>query len=172
MPLAYCRATSHDVELIRALADRIWHECYPDILPLAQIRYMLGWMYAPHKLMAELAHGAVYECVWHAGAPVGFSAYEFQNQGTVLHLNKLYLVSELHGRGYGQLMLARVLAAAAAGGAGTVELRVNKANARALRAYERCGFSVAEALRQDIGSGFFMDDFVMRRPVSPPAAPR
>jgi hypothetical protein len=35
-----------------------------------------------------------------------------------------------------------------------------------VRAYERSGFRVAESVCQDIGAGFVMDDFVMRRLVT------
>jgi hypothetical protein len=48
-------------------------------------------------------------------------------------------------------------------------LRVNKANHRAVRAYHRAGFTITESLCQDIGGGFRMDDYVMRREI-PPAA--
>jgi RimJ/RimL family protein N-acetyltransferase len=63
-------------------------------------------------------------------------------------------------------MLCRVLAAARTGAAREIELRVNRGNSRAVRAYERAGFRVAESVCQDIGAGFVMDDFVMRRPVT------
>lgn len=163
MPLAFRPATISDVETIRALADRIWHACYPGIIPVEQIRYMLGWMYSPHKLTEQIRHGMCYELALLEGAAVGYLAYERRADGTVLYLNKLYLVPEHHGRGLGQAALEHVFATARAAGAATVELRVNKANVRALRAYERAGFMIADSLRQDIGGGYVMDDFVMRR---------
>jgi ribosomal protein S18 acetylase RimI-like enzyme len=163
MPLAFRPATTGDVETIRALADRIWHACYPGIIPVEQIRYMLGWMYAPHKLAEELRHGVHYELALLDEVAVGYLGYELQVGGTVLHLNKLYLAPELHGQGLGQAMLDRVLAAARAASAVTVELRVNKANTRALRAYERAGFVITGSQCQDIGGGYAMDDYVMRR---------
>jgi len=159
------RATAADVETIRALADRIWWTCYPGILSPEQIRYMLGWMYAPHKLTAELAHGVTYELVELAGPAVGFLGYEPLPGRTALMLNKLYLVPELHGRGLGQAMLQHVFQAARGLGLAAVELRVNKANAQALRAYARAGFVTVESLCQDIGGGFVMDDFVLRREI-------
>ncbi len=163
MALEFRPARSHDLETIRALADRIWHVCYPGIITPEQIRYMLGWMYAPHKLAAEFARGVSYELAWLDGLTVGYLAYELQPGGTVLHLNKLYLVPELHGRGLGRAMLDRVEAVAGTAGVAAIELRVNRGNQRALRAYERAGFEVVDAVRQEIGGGFVMDDFVLRR---------
>jgi ribosomal protein S18 acetylase RimI-like enzyme len=166
MALTFRPCGPEDLETVRRLADRIWQACYPGIIPPEQIRYMLEWMYAPHKLAAELARGVTYELALLAGEPVGYLAHELQAGGAILHLNKLYLVPELHGRGHGQAMLCRVLAAARTGAAREIELRVNRGNSRAVRAYERAGFRVAESVCQDIGAGFVMDDFVMRRPVT------
>jgi ribosomal protein S18 acetylase RimI-like enzyme len=48
-------------------------------------------------------------------------------------------------------------------GARRLILSVNKRNARAIAAYRRNGFTVAEAVMVDIGRGFVMDDFIMAR---------
>lgn len=42
-------------------------------------------------------------------------------------------------------------------------LNVNKHNAVAIAAYERCGFRIASGVEIDIGGGFVMDDWVMER---------
>jgi hypothetical protein len=39
---------------------------------------------------------------------------------------------------------------------------VKRQNRKAIRAYERAGFVVIQTLVTDIGSGFVMDDFLMR----------
>lgn len=171
MSCAFRAATPADLETIRELADRIWHACYPGLITPEQIRYMLGWMYAPHKLAGELARGVTYELVEHAGKPVGYLAHELQAGGATLHLNKLYLLPEWHGLGLGQRMLRRVLTAARGAGAVEVELRVNRGNTRAVRAYERAGFRITATVCQDIGAGYVMDDYVMRRPVTADDAP-
>jgi ribosomal protein S18 acetylase RimI-like enzyme len=44
-----------------------------------------------------------------------------------------------------------------------VVLGVNKSNEKALRAYRRNGYAVREAVKKDIGGGFFMDDFIMEK---------
>jgi ribosomal protein S18 acetylase RimI-like enzyme len=38
---------------------------------------------------------------------------------------------------------------------------VNKKNQKAIRAYERAGFVVAESVTNEIGAGFVMDDHRM-----------
>jgi RimJ/RimL family protein N-acetyltransferase len=46
-----------------------------------------------------------------------------------------------------------------------LQLRVNKANSPAIRAYQRAGFTFLDDVCTDIGSGFVMDDFRMEKPV-------
>jgi ribosomal protein S18 acetylase RimI-like enzyme len=47
-------------------------------------------------------------------------------------------------------------------GARAVYLLVNTRNVSAIHAYEKAGFVVAEGVTTNIGSGFAMDDYVMR----------
>jgi ribosomal protein S18 acetylase RimI-like enzyme len=41
---------------------------------------------------------------------------------------------------------------------------VNKKNQKAIRAYERAGFAVAESVINEFGDGFVMDDYRMTVP--------
>lgn len=170
MALSFRTAGPDDVETIRSLADTIWHACYPGIIPVEQIAYMLAWMYAPHRIAAEMTRGVTYELALAEGEPVGYLAHEPMSDGTACHLNKLYLLPRLHGQGHGQAMLRHVMHSAVAAGAQALELRVNRANHRAVRAYLRAGFTVTDERCADIGSGFVMDDFIMRCPLPAPVA--
>jgi ribosomal protein S18 acetylase RimI-like enzyme len=42
-------------------------------------------------------------------------------------------------------------------------LNVKRNNAQAIRAYKRYGFTIREALDNDIGNGFVMDDCVVEK---------
>jgi len=97
----------------------------------------------------------------HTTEPVGFISYSFDAASHRVKLSKLYLVPDWHGRGIGPQMLEHVRAKSVELGAQEIHLQVNQQNARAIRAYERAGYSVLEALVTDIGGGFVMDDFIM-----------
>lgn len=161
-PLLFQPAGPDEIPLLRTLADRIWRESYADLLPVAQIDYMLAWMYGADKLAAEMQAGVIWELAEVAGEPVGYLSVTLL-EDRVAELNKLYLLPSLQGRGQGQVMLARAEAIALQKGATMLRLRVNKGNARALRAYERAGFRTINSIVADIGGGFVMDDHVLAR---------
>ena len=167
--LAFRRAAPGDIAAIRTLADRIWRASYATLLSPGQIEHMLAWMYGPDTIAAELASGVVWEVALREDEPVGYLSV-VHGPGIEAELKKLYLDADFQGRGFGQSMLKRAGEIAQASGCTTLRLRVNKGNARALRAYERAGFQVIDTVVEDIGRGFVMDDFVLARPVPLPTA--
>lgn len=166
----------HELEAVQAMAARIWWACYRGMVSDEQIGRMLAWMYDPARVLAEMDAGVRWEWLEVLGVPRGYLAWEPDGEGA--HLHKLYLERPWHGQGLGQRMLEHVARQARACGCRRIELRVNRRNDRALRAYRRAGFEhVADDVR-DIGDGFVMDDHILRltlddaRPVpSDPAVP-
>jgi len=154
-------ATPDDIPTLRALARRIWHEYYAGIISREQIDYMLARMYAAKTLRREMAERVAWDLVIRQTEPVGFISCSFDTASRRVKLSKLYLLPAWHGRGIGRQMLRHVQARSAELGALEIWLQVNKQNTRAIRAYERAGFSIREAVVTDIGGGFVMDDFIM-----------
>lgn len=159
MAVTFRRAEVNDIPLVRRLADEIWHAHYPEIISVEQIDYMLDRMYAPATIERELRDGRVWEVILLDAQAVGFLSYS--PAVPVLKLHKLYVHTGHHGQGLGRAALARVKAAAQAAASSSVCLFVNKRNLKAIRAYERAGFVVAESVVTDFGSGFVMDDYRM-----------
>lgn len=156
-------ATEADIPVIRSLADRIWNACYAGMISGEQISYMLAWMYSEKKLREDFSRGVRFELLEAEAGTAGYLATEAV-EGS-LYLHKLYLAPELHGQGVGRALLEHVLELARRSKLPVVRLNVNKANIRALRSYERAGFVIEQSVVNDIGQGFVMDDYVMRRPV-------
>jgi len=160
-------AIAADIPLVRELAERTWRVSYAEMLTGAQIEYMLAWMYAPEQIAKELREGVVWEVAMHEGEPIGFLSVALI--GPQAKLNKLYVLPELQGRGFGAALLRRVEEIAQARGAQEIWLQVNKHNDRARRVYERAGYAVERGAVFDIGGGFVMDDFLLRRDLRAPA---
>ena len=161
------RATEADLPAISELAGVIWRACYPGIITHAQIDYMLGRMYSLDVLRDEIrSQGIHYDCLLVDGKPVGFASYGPTPEPGVVKLHKLYLLSEMHGRGLGSRLLQHVAREVRAGGVRRLILSVNKRNAKAIAAYQQNGFRIVESVVTDIGGGFVMDDYIMAKDLS------
>jgi GNAT superfamily N-acetyltransferase len=161
-------ASAGDLALVRRLADSIWHRVYPGIIPIEQIDYMLARGYSDEALARFVAaDDAGLALAQRDGNAVGFVAWYRVDRSTT-KLDKLYVLPEHHGAGVGRLLIEHVVAWARAAGTRTVELNVNRANVRAVAAYERCGFAIRERGDFPIGCGFVMEDYILARDVEAP----
>jgi len=158
------RATEADLPAICQLASVIWHACYPGIITHEQIDYMLARMYALETMREEIrSQGIHYDCLFVNGNMAGFTSYGPTAEPGVTKLHKLYLLPELHSRGLGSRLLQHCEQQACAAGAHRLILAANKRNAKAIAAYQRNSFVIAESVVTDIGGGFVMDDFIMAK---------
>jgi diamine N-acetyltransferase len=157
-------ATIADIPVLRRLAEEIWRACYPGIIPLEQIDFMLGWMYSEAQIQTEIEQGYAWELIEEQGTAIGFIATHLEPDGRV-KLNKLYVLPAWQGKGVGARALNHVMERAEALGARAVWMQVNKNNTRAIAAYRKAGFHVAQEAVFEIGHGFVMDDYLMEKAV-------
>ncbi|MBO1058992.1 MAG: GNAT family N-acetyltransferase, partial [Dolichospermum sp. JUN01] len=97
-----------DLEELRKISQEIWYNHYSSILSHAQIEYMLTKMYGTGVIEDEIYNrGIFYDQVLHNSKLVGYLSYssEIMDNISYLKLHKCYLLSSLHGFGYGQKML-------------------------------------------------------------------
>lgn len=169
-PVEILPAAEEHLPALAELAGVIWRLHYPGIISYAQIEYMLGKMYSLDTLREELRNrGVQFVRLLVDGRFVGFAAHGPTAVPGVMKLHKCYLLPEMHGRGFGSRLLQHCERAACGLGARRLILAVNKRNTKAIAAYQRNGFTVAEAVITDFGSGFVMDDYIMAKDlVSPP----
>jgi diamine N-acetyltransferase len=156
-------ATPHDIPAIQLLAHRIWHAHYPGIITAKQIDYMLAEGYSTDKIKTEMTEqGISWLKVSDDTAMIGFAAFgPYGNQ--LIKLHKIYLDVSCHGQGIGTAVLGKVEQLSTDAGATAILLNVNKYNHKAIASYERNGYQVAESVVNDIGNGFVMDDYVMKK---------
>lgn len=157
------KATVNDIQVIQDLAEKIWRPTYKAIITQAQIDYMLELMYstaALNKQITEQQHQFL--ILTDDDQPIGFAAYGTTDTPDVYKLHKIYLDYNYQGKGVGKLLLQEVVDQVSARGANTLELDVNKYN-KAKFFYEKQGFSVYKERDTDIGHGYLMEDFVMRK---------
>jgi GNAT superfamily N-acetyltransferase len=167
------RACRDELPAVQRLAGVIWRAHYPGIITPRQIEYMLERGYALPVLERFLGgddRGLELGTV--DGELAGFAAWYVTDDRSVAKLDKLYVLQSRQRAGLGARLIARVASLAQAAGARQLILNVNKQNAQAIRAYERYGFAVREAVVVDIGEGFVMDDYVMGKDLRTQATAR
>jgi ribosomal protein S18 acetylase RimI-like enzyme len=151
-----------DFGVVADLARAIWLAHYVTIITTAQIEYMLQGRFIPENLRRYLGGGErwmdVLEC---EDALAGYTSYALTSDPDEMKLEQLYLLPQLHGRGFGRQMLEHVERSARRQGACRLVLQVNKRNDKALAFYRRANFIVREEAVFDAGQGYVMDDCVM-----------
>ena len=164
MPITFLGASKEDIPEIQKLARRIWEEAYREILSDDQIKYMLELMYSEKVIVQELRSGVVWDIIVNKNQPCGFLSYTFGKDNSV-KLSKIYIMDEARGKSIAAESISRISQYARDNGKEYVFLTVNKNNKRAIRAYEKNGFTITDSVITDIGNGFVMDDFIMECPV-------
>ena len=158
------RATPDDNALIYELALPAWKDAYSEILSRGQMDYMLEMMYSESSLTRQMQEGHAFFIVVCDGAPSGFIS--FHPQGDDLYiLEKLYVHPQWQGTGAGRFLVEQAeehIRNRHPGKRILFELNVNRNN-QAVNFYTRLGFSIDREVDEDIGNGFFKNDFVMRK---------
>ena len=156
--------TVDSLEILRKVALKVWPQTFASILSQEQIDYMMNMMYAPSVLADELANGMHFEIIYINDEPSGYIAYsDYAREPGTAKLHKVYLLPGFHGLGIGQKMLDHAQNQCRKLGFDKILLTVNKYNERAIKAYKRNGFVTSAAVKTPIGSGFFMDDYIMTK---------
>jgi diamine N-acetyltransferase len=154
--------TASDVPAIAALAREIWQATYPGIITQEQIDFMLEQRYGHERLYDDLEDpGKWLDQAFLDGRRVGFAFSEIYKDE--FKLDKLYIHPDVQRQGVGGKLIGHVAARAEKLGYPCVILAVNKRNEKAIGSYKKYGFVVREAIVDDIGRGFVMDDFVMEK---------
>ena len=151
--------TTGHIEAVEALAKEIWTEHYTPIIGREQVEYMLARFQSELAISEQIADGYLYFLIEDMGQFIGYISV--QPKDGELFLSKIYVRSSSRGMGHGRKAIDFAEELAREQGAGKIVLTVNKKNTLALKAYEAIGFRKIEAIVQDIGGGFVMDDYRM-----------
>jgi ribosomal protein S18 acetylase RimI-like enzyme len=166
MPSLRAATTAEDIDTVVTLAREIWSEHFIPIIGKPQVDYMLEKLQSAPAIGRQIREeGYEYFVLVDESKPFGYFALVAQEQSASMQLSKLYLKRAFRGHGLGQAMLAFIEQECATRGIGELWLTVNKDNADAIAFYRRVGFRIVEPMVTDIGSGFFMDDYRMKKTV-------
>lgn len=155
-------ASPAQIAEVARLGKEIWREHYGGLLSAEQISYMLEKYQSERAVAAQLSEGGYrYWLVLEDGRPCGYCGFVREEER--LFLSKLYLRRAVRGRGIARLALEKLRAEAA--GLRSIYLTVNKENSGSIAVYKALGFREIDAVKTDIGGGFYMDDYIMELPL-------
>ena len=151
------------IPLLLQLAQEIWPENYIKILSQEQISYMMEMMYSTDVIRDQMLNGVEFFLISYENKNIGYLAlekeYKFIND---LYIHKIYLLKEMQLKGIGKEIMRQIFEKAIQQRFNSVSLNVNRFN-NAVKFYEKMGFDIEYQEDIDIGMGYLMEDYVMRK---------
>ncbi|SDG01358.1 GNAT family N-acetyltransferase [Chitinophaga filiformis] len=158
-------ATIEDIPLIQQLTDEIWRPTYKDLMTPEQLEYMIAMIYSTASLTSQMTEKQhEFLLLYDDQRPIGFAAYSTTDEAGIYKLQKIYLHGDYQGKGVGRFLLESVIERVKAANGNTLELDVKRDN-KARFFYEKQGFTILKEKDTDIGNGYWMRDYVMRKPL-------
>ena len=154
-------STTNDFKNIAALADKVWHHTYDDLIGSAQAEYMINKFQSAEVLEKDVKeNGYEYLMALQGNILVGYCGVHPENSESVF-LSKVYVDPMYQHQGIAKKMIGYYAAQYAKEGVKKIWLTVNKGNQNAISAYEKLGFHKSGELVTEIGGGYVMDDDLM-----------
>ncbi len=149
---------------VARMAHQVWNEFYVPIIGQAQVDYMVARFQSAEAMQSQIDSGYEYFQMQQSGEIVGYAAIRHDAADARVFISKLYVLAAHRKSGAGRQCLEHFERMARERGATHLWLTVNKGNP-SVRAYERLGFKIAEAMVMDIGGGYVMDDYKMEKAI-------
>lgn len=159
------QATKQQLTLIKNMAAEIWPHNYKNMISAAQIDYMLKMMYSDTSLLEQMQKNHIFLLAEENQKYLGFASYQLHfknNKETRLH--KIYVLPETQGKGVGKKLLQEVIKIACEHNDKEISLTVNRNN-EAQHFYKKLGFVITDSVDMQIGGGFYMNDYIMKKPI-------
>ncbi|UIR55713.1 GNAT family N-acetyltransferase [Sphingobacterium sp. SRCM116780] len=148
--------------VISEIGKASYHATYPAILTEEQINFMLAKNYTVEAIHELMHSGQDFYVLYEDLVAKGFIAVQMK-ENSILRIEKLYLLPEVKGKGYGKTLIDFSAELAISTGLTHLELNVNRGNP-AYHFYLKQGFLVTESV--DIPYyGYILDDYVMQKDV-------
>lgn len=147
-----------DDELIRkvaSLAKEIWQEHFSGIISSAQIEYMLENFQSFNAIKKQIQNENYEYHLINDGSNIGYFAVVIKK--SEVFLSKIYVLKGSRGKGYSKKVLEFIKQIRK-----PIILTVNKNNTDTIEIYKKLNFKIFDEVNNDIGNGFFMNDYVMR----------
>lgn len=150
---------------IAEIAEPVWHEHYTPIIGKDQVEYMLQNMYSADALIKQNSEGQIFYFITENKQEIGFIAISKKSEGQWF-LHKFYIGMNFQNLHIGGKVIDEMSALMKADDTSNkIELRltVNRKNFKSINFYFKHGFTIETVADFDIGNGYFMNDFIMKK---------
>lgn len=155
-----CESEEH-LQVLAALAKRIWNQYFLGLISQAQIDYMVEMNQSYHAIKKAIKEQHyTYFLAYKNEQMIGYCGVKPEENR--LFLSKLYVAEEARGKGVSSILLQEAITFARSLQLSSIYLTCNKYNENSLAVYRHKGFTTIDAIQSDIGQGFIMDDYVMQ----------
>ena len=152
------KISEDEIPILSELATSILREHFDPIIGKAQNDYMLEKFQSISAIKEQFKKGYLYYWVKYENKNIGFLGFfPVENK---LYLSKFYLLKEYRGKKISKKMLEFLINYAKDRKLISIYLNVNKYNDLATNVYKHLGFVIIREEKNDIGNGYYMDDFV------------
>ncbi len=156
-------ANETDFKTIYSLASDIWNAHYVSIIGQQQVNYMLENIYNDKSLLEQLTvKKHIFYLIKDNDATQGFVSISSDNASTIF-IHKLYINQTTANKGLGTIVLNLLIEKFKPK---SFELTVNRQNYKSVNFYFKNGFKIERIADFDIGNGYVMNDFVMKKIVA------
>ncbi len=156
------RILENEIPALQKIALPTWETTYLPILSKEQVDFMYQEIYSDQSLKNQMQAGQQFFYILKDAEPVGFLSLSLINAAEQRYkLNKLYLLTETQGSGYGRKALEAAIDQVKKMSGKVLELNVNRYNP-ARYFYQKCGFTEVREVDIPIGD-YWMNDFVMEK---------
>ena len=137
--------SAQDINDTARLANGIWHEHFTPIIGEKQVNYMLDRFQSAPAIAEQIRQGYLYFALILDHRQIGYAAFR--------------------GRGFSHAVITYAEKLAREQAKPIIRLTCNKNNVSSLAVYKKIGFEIVREEKADIGSGFFMDDYILEKQV-------
>ncbi len=157
--------TKEQIQTLANLAKLIWTSHYTPIIGKNQVDYMVEKYQSVKAILEQIENeNYLYFLLYQNREPAGY--FSFKLDENEVFLSKLYVKAELRKKGLGRKAMTFIQNITAENCLKNIRLTVNKNNKDSISAYLKLGFENVGPLVTDIGNGFVMDDYVLRKTLS------
>lgn len=156
-----------DIHIIQDVMMRVWPQTYTPLIKEDQINYMIEWMYSDDALLQQMKIGHHFLIGDLNEVPVAYASFSRTENWTTYKLHKLYVDVTLQHKGIGTELLNKIIQVIKSDHGKFLQLQVNRENLNAINFYKKQGFFIIKAIDMDIGSGYFMKDYILQKRLMP-----